>query len=894
MRRPGLVPSTLTRRALATVALARHGALAAVLLAAATASCVRGQDSGSPRDAWRSGDYDRAVRAYQEWTAGPGAPVEAHRERARLLLELGRYQEAERSLADAGAAEVELATTLGEVLLATGRHDEAEAAFRRAVDGNADDGNVALLQIGMLELRRGEREEGLGILDGFIDLYNQGRGSLSAEELMAVGDAVRQLAVGNPQLFQDALLAYDEAAARAPGDFRPRLLAGELFLSKYQAPDAHASFDEVLAANPRHPRALLGKARVLDFDGQDAEALQHVRRALETNPDYVPARAFLARLHLKLEENAEAVREVERALEVDPRSLEALSVLAAAHYLSGDMQRYGEARDRALALNPRWPDLYNTVAELAVDQRKYHEGVELAERAVALDSTSWWGWGILGMNQLRIGLIEEGRRSVERAFRGDPHNVWLFNTLELTDTFERYSTVRTPHFELFLRGDEADLLAPYVGEIAEEAYQALAARYGAEPTTPIRLELFPSHGDFSVRTLGLVGLGALGVSFGNVLVMDSPSARTAGEFNWASTLWHEIAHTFHLAMTDHRVPRWFSEGLAVHEQRLARPRWGMKPGVAFLQAYHAGRLHPVSDLNHGFVRPDYPEQILHSYLQASLVFDMIEERNGLDAILAMMRGYREGRTTEELVESVLGTTPSALDEDFEEFLGTLLAGPLAAVADQAEPLQPGMDLEALRQRAARYPGDFQTRAAFGQALLEAGELDDAEEQLRAALGLFPDYAGPGTPYYGLARIHRERGELEQAARALQAIAERNEAAWEAHLEEIEIRRELGDSAGEALALERTIEVFPYEIELHDRLAELYQGMGRPADVVRERQAVVALDPTDKAQAHYRLAAAHLEAGDAAAARTQVLRALEIAPNYEAALELLLRLRGGGR
>jgi tetratricopeptide (TPR) repeat protein len=205
-----------------------------------------------------------------------------------------------------------------------------------------------------------------------------------------------------------------------------------------------------------------------------------------------------------------------------------------------------------------------------------------------------------------------------------------------------------------------------------------------------------------------------------------------------------------------------------------------------------------------------------------------------------------------------------------------------------------MDLEALRQRAARYPGDFQTRAAFGHALLEAGELDEAEEQLRAALGLFPDYAGPGTPYYGLARIHRERGELEQAARALQAIAERNEAAWEAHLEEIEIRRELGDSAGEVLALERTIEVFPYEIELHDRLAELYHGMGRPADVVRERQAVVALDPTDKAQAHYRLATAHLEAGDAAAARTQVLRALEIAPNYEAALDLLLRLRGEGR
>ena len=283
----------------------------------------------------------------------------------------------------------------------------------------------------------------------------------------------------------------------------------------------------MLSRNARHPRALLGKAKVLDFDGQEAEAMEHVRRALETNPEYVEGRTFLARLHLKLEENNEAVRELERALQVNPRSLDALSVLAAAHYLRGDQEQYREVRDRTLAINPTWPDLYNTVAELAVDQRKYHEGVALAEQAVALDSTSWWGWGILGMNQLRIGLIEEGARNVERAFEGDPHNVWLFNTLELTDTFERYQTVRTPHFEIFLRGDEADLLSPYVSEIAEEAFQALGTRYGTEPPTPVRLELFPSHGDFSVRTLGLVGLGALGVSFGSVLVMGLP-LRSAG------------------------------------------------------------------------------------------------------------------------------------------------------------------------------------------------------------------------------------------------------------------------------------------------------------------------------------------------------------------------------
>ncbi len=58
---------------------------------------------------------------------------------------------------------------------------------------------------------------------------------------------------------------------------------------------------------------------------------------------------------------------------------------------------------------------------------------------------------------------------------------------------------------------------------------------------------------------------------------------------------------------------------------------------------------------------------------------------------------------------------------------------------------------------------------------------------------------------------------------------------------------------------------------------------------RARASVVALDPVDMAEARYRLAYAHARAGDEPAARYQVLRALEIAPNYYEALKLLLDL-----
>src|SRR5690606_11472702 len=132
----------------------------------------------------------------------------------------------------------------------------------------------------------------------------------------------------------------------------------------------------------------------------------------------------------------------------------------------------------------------------------------------------------------------------------------------LLDTYPQYVTKTTPRFALFLHGREAELLELYMSELAEEAYDELSERYGARPETPVRVEVYPSHADFSVRSVGLAGLGALGVAFGNILALDSPAARDPGEFNWGSTLWHEIAHAVTLAASEHRVPRWLTEGIS--------------------------------------------------------------------------------------------------------------------------------------------------------------------------------------------------------------------------------------------------------------------------------------------------------------------------------------------
>ena len=61
--------------------------------------------------------------------------------------------------------------------------------------------------------------------------------------------------------------------------------------------------------------------------------------------------------------------------------------------------------------------------------------------------------------------------------------------------------------------------------------------------------------------------------------------------------------------------------------------------------------------------------------------------------------------------------------------------------------------------------------------------------------------------------------------------------------------------------------------------------------IREFRAVIALKPVDQAAAFTDLAESYFSGGKRAEARKQTLAALEIAPSYERAQDLLLKLSG---
>jgi len=738
---------------------------------------------------------------------------------------------------------------------------------------------------------RGERDAAMREFDRFIDVYNAGPERLSSEDLVAVAIACTYLGTRDPQLFHDARRAYDRAIEKDPRNLDARVRLAKLFLDKYNSADAKRTLDETLAIAPGHVPALVLEARRRSFDHQSgADSL--LALALRMEPENVAARVLRARFHADVEEFDRARAEVARALRADPGDRDALAFGFALELATGDSTYVSFGR-RFAAEYPADAGAHVAAAELLARVRQYASAADWAAQGVIADSLDWRAHGNLGLNLLRLGQIDSGRASLERAFKGDPFNVWVKNTLDLLDTFSGYHEIRHGRFRFMIDTAESAVLSPYLEELADRAHATMTARYQFTPQPPIRMEVYRSHADFSVRTVGLAGLGALGVSFGTTVAFDSPAAKDVGggHFNWGSTAWHELAHTFTLGASAHRVPRWLSEGLSVYEERRARKGWGQGVSPAFLRAYKSGSLRPASRLNDGFVRPAYPQQVIFSYYQASLVCEMIARDFGEGALVGMLRAYRDGLGTEQVVRRVLRIELAELDRRFDAYLRQRFDRAIAALGDAAIQVERESP-QAIALLAQSQPGNWDVQMAAGRALLRRGDTTGAAARLERARALVPEFGGADGPYPWLVRLHMARGDRAAAMRLLQAMFEQGEVPADIHTLYADLLLAAGDTARAADALDASMYVEPFEIARHEKLATLYTRLKAHAGAVRERRVVVALKPVDRAEALYQLALAYRDAGDAANARRSVLRALEEAPHFEQAQQLLLALRRG--
>ena len=654
--------------------------------------------------------------------------------------------------------------------------------------------------------------------------------------------------------FSAASDSFRAAATNEPKSAHVRVRWGRLFLERFNREEAAGLFQEALDLHGDDSQAYLGLALVA-ARGFDVKAVEFAAKALELDPKLLEAQTLLA--HLALEENdrPRAAAVANKAIALSGDALDAMAILGVMDLLDGHAA--SPWFPRIFNINPNYGEAYEAAGYFFVLNRRYEEAIAFYRKALDLNPRLWSARASLGVTLMRLGEEAEARHQLEQCYENNYRNAETVNTLRLLDSYKNFETFTTPRTILRLHKKEAAVLRPYFQAELDRDIADYEAKYKFKLPGPVQLEVYPNHEDFAVRTMGLPGLGALGVTFGRVVAMDSPSGRPPGQFHWASTLRHEMSHVYVLSMTRHLVPRWFTEGIAVHEESAASPDWGDRLDPSSIRAIQDKKLLPVAELDSGFVRPSYPAQVVVSYFQAGRICDFIVEKWGDGKILAMIESYAASKPTPEVILENLGVSDREFDTQFLVWL------------DQHT------------KSVVEHFAEWKKRVAA----IDKTKPEDVIREGLAIRDFYPDFVEHGSVYELLASAYEAKGIMPAAIAEL----ERYRDAGGRNPTLLKKLAALEPDPSAIVTLTKLLYIAPQDPDVHLRLGGLLLNQGDAPSAIREYTALLASKPLDPAESHFQLARALRAAKRIDDARDEVLQALETAPGFRPAQQLLLEL-----
>jgi len=672
---------------------------------------------------------------------------------------------------------------------------------------------------------------------------------------------------------------FQQVLREQPDDVVSRTRWGDLYAASHNYGEAMNIYREALSTDSSYAFARLGAARVLVGSFDDA-ANQYLEPLLTGSDVAGGARTgawlLVARLALENGDRDKALAALEEAegflTTNDWPLLEIYALRASADLLNNDSDSPWTAR--SLKYNPSFGGIYSIPAHFYVIMRRYRDAIDLYQQAIDIEPGLASAHEDMGVNLLRDNQFSRARRHLEIAHDKDPFSPKAVNTLRLLDSLENFRLVDDPAvpgkagelpITLRLHKEEAAVLASYAIKLTRESIAEFTERYDFELREPVVIEMYPDHEDFAVRTSGMPGLGILGATFGYVVAMDSPSGRSPEEFQWGTTLWHEMAHVFTLEATDHLVPRWFSEGISVFEEWRSGPNRGVRIPISVYLAIKEGRMLPVAELDQGFVRPSYESQVIVSYMQAGLVCQFIDQKFGVEKLTALLYKFADGLKTLDAVEATFGITADEFDREFRKFVES----------------EHGHILDNLDQW-------HRTQLTMMQRF-DASEWNGAIDAAEQMLDVFPNYTEPDSPYLVMASAYEKLGEQESAMATLETFEARGGYEPDALMRLANWMYGQGRIAESIDVMQSVIMVDPLDQDVHGKLGDMLLESGDAAEALREFEVALALEPHDKATAYYRLAQAYYQTGKTDQARDTLFLALDVAPGFRPAQRLLLEL-----
>jgi tetratricopeptide (TPR) repeat protein len=700
---------------------------------------------------------------------------------------------------------------------------------------------------------------------------------------------------------------FQQAEKLDPPPREAFLATGQLALDKHDFALAAEAFRAGLKLFPDDPDLEAGLARAFESSDRQ-EMLKALDAALKINPRHIPSLLLLADHLIDAEQYAEAEKQLATVLAVNPHQPEALAYRSVLANLQNDPAGEKEYRSEALKYWETNPKVDYLIGYKLAQKYRFAEGAAAQRRALEFEPAYLPARQELAQDLLRLGQDEEGWKLIQEIHQQDGYDVTAYNLVTLHQQMAKFQTLTNADFIVHMMPVEAGLYGDRVLALLSRARATLTKKYGVPLTRQTVVDIFPEQKDFGVRTFGMPdNPGYLGVCFGSVITANSPASQAPDPANWEDVLWHEFCHVVTLTASKNRMPRWFSEGISVYEERQANPAWGEHMNLAYREMILNGELTPLGDLSGAFLAPKDPLHLQFAYYESSLVIDFLVQRYGFDSVTAILGDLGAGQNINTAIPAHTVPLPE-MEKEFAAFAGDL-AKKLAPGVDLSKPpdmrskvvdLDVGQTLPAAGSGESTedetvweqtHPDNYYLRMRAAGKLMEAKDWAVARPVLESVAQAYHGEKGAENPLWMLAVTERNLKDTNAELATLQTFARQEFDFQYSEARLIELYEAQTNWPEVAKHAERLLAINPLISQPHRALAKAGMAMGNSGLAITAYRRLLLLDPPDPVDVHFQLARLlHEQGGAGDEAERQVLQALEEAPRYRDAQRLLLEIK----
>lgn len=682
--------------------------------------------------------------------------------------------------------------------------------------------------------------------------------------------------------------AYNIIKRQMPNYVPAYLASGELALDKQDYALAAESFEKAAKLDPKDPDAHFGLAQAF-APSDPAKAETALKAVLTLNPNHLGALLLSVDELIDSERYDDADKILKHVAGINSHHPRAAAYRAILAHLRNQPEREKSHRDAGLKSWPTNPEVDHVIGKKLSQKYRFAEGAEHQRAALLLDPKYLPAKFQLAQDLLRLGQEEQGWKLAEEVYQADGYNVVAHNLVTLQENVNKFRTLEEDGIIVRMDAREAEIYGQRVLALLKRAKRELCAKYDVELKSPIIVEMFPRQEDFAIRTFGLPGgAGFLGVCFGTVITANSPASQGAHPTCWEATLWHEFCHVVTLQKTHNRMPRWLSEGISVYEERQANSTWGQTINPSSRKMLLGDELTPVGELSGAFLRPASPQHLNFAYLESALVVEFLIEQHGIAVLKNILEDLGNGITINESLDRHTGSL-SELNKAFVKF-ARAEAEAMAPDADWTEPELP-MRADAIQINAwlVDHPTNYPALQRLARLLVSEKNWEEASIPLNKMFKLYPRDEAADSLYPMMAKVAKELNVPQVERGAWENLAELSDD----NLEMLSRMTALTIEAGQwTLAKEyaqRWLAVNPLQPQPHRAAAAAAEKLNDDDLAIDSYRALLLLDPIDAGEIHLRMASALQSKGDLQEAKRHALLAVDEAPRFRAAHQLLLEI-----